>query len=125
MAVSCGNCTLFQCAETRYKKERLCTLAQRFVVSDKKACSDIDPSLIFWCEENQYQMDVAACISRRNKGAEGCGKCSQWRDILELQKMINRRKANGIPMAGNLPTAENNHVEEKPMVRKLVRRPGL
>lgn len=131
MAVSCGNCLLFQQSETRFKRdskaeqERFCPLAQRFVVSDKKACTDIEPSNLFWCEENQYQMDINACVARKNKGFEGCVRCSQWRDSLELLKTINRRKLNGIPMAGKPPEAGNNHEEEKPKLRKLVRRPGL
>lgn len=113
--MACSYCTQFQQATSRSGKERFCVTAQRFVGSDKKSCSDIQPVKWFWCRRLDHWVDVDACLARNQRGEEGCVRCSQWREVLELKKITNRRNnGNGNGSAQVNPTVGN---KPKPFVR--------
>ena len=125
VVMPCSYCTQFQQAKTRNGKERFCVIAQRFVESNKKSCSDIQPVKWFWCRRLDHWVDIDACLARNQRGEDGCVRCSQWREVLEIKKIENRRNngnGNGGPTTGNKPEARNKpEAGNKPEARNKPR----
>jgi len=76
--------------------ERLCRT--KYVSADSKACGQFTPAKSFWCEKNQYWVDVNVCVFRRDNqnlylSYADCKACKQ---AIDVDVAINANRPNRI-----------------------------
>lgn len=97
--MTCGVCSRFAEAKWRITSEpeegkkkfapklRHCNIAQKYIPSETEKCDHFEPNNKFWCYTNNYWINVAACVSKYNKGYDDtCKGCKQHKEVVELHR---------------------------------------
>ena len=70
------------------KKEyrRYCRQVERDVESEDVSCEHFKPYHYFWCERFTYRLHLLQCLNRQKTKMEGCRRCSQADDIMDVAR---------------------------------------
>ena len=65
---------------------RWCISIARYVKQTHEICPSFTPTKYFQCKTNKYWLVPQVCLHRQFHGFEGCSKCSQGEDIVNIMR---------------------------------------
>lgn len=81
----CNYCVSFlESKEKVDKNTRYCSTKRLYVFKKKIKCAHFVASKTFWCNKNQYWLDLTACAIRQAEKREGCIKCTQGKVVTDI-----------------------------------------
>ncbi|KXH69792.1 MAG: hypothetical protein AM326_01595 [Candidatus Thorarchaeota archaeon SMTZ-45] len=66
--------------------KRYCRHVEQDVTSESLSCAHFTPYAYFWCNIFTYRLHLLQCLNRQKKKMEGCMRCGQAEDILDVAR---------------------------------------
>lgn len=109
--ITCRYCQKFQDSELRETSRnpqgkvihqiRYCPSFDDMRSRDDPKCKDFQLVSWFWCDANEYQLDIVCCTHRQNNPSilwKKCSSCKQKFVIREMTKPALKKKGNDKPL---------------------------
>jgi len=100
--------TVIPISSTKKIYKRYCRHVEGEVQSDSISCPHFTPYHTFWCHHFTYRLHLLQCLNRQKKRMEGCVRCKQAEDILDVARGRDLYEFFGVNRKVHIPQKKPN-----------------
>jgi hypothetical protein len=105
---------VIEISATKKKYKRYCRHVERDVASGDVSCEHFTPYQYFWCDRFTYRLHLLQCLNRQKKKMDGCRRCSQADDVMDVARGRDLYEFFGVNRKIHL----KNKKQKKPTLRR-------
>lgn len=100
-------------SDTKKIWRRYCRHVEREVDCENTSCENFKPYHLFWCERFHYRLHLLQCLNRQRIKMDGCRRCSQADDVLDVARGRDLYDLFGVNRR-----IHQNKIKKKPKLRR-------